>query len=155
MTATNGEKRCLPTVVIKGRYYGDKTLPSLNDAINEYARHPKAGGKMKNDCKWICIAAIRSCLKGLKVENPPIVLHYKFYEPTKGQRRDFLNVFDWADKCFEDALQDCGTIKNDNPDWVVNATHEFFYTSGEPYIEITIEERGNKNAESTEEVTVG
>ena len=149
MTLTNGETTVsnlkdstTKKVFIRGRFYGDKTLPSLNDAIAEYARHPKAGGKIKNDCKWICIAAIRKCLKGWKVTNPPIVLHYKFYEPNRGQRRDFLNIFDWADKCFEDALQDCKIIENDNPDWVINATHEFFYTENEPYIEIEIEEIG-------------
>ena len=149
MTLTNGETTVsnlkdstTKKVYIIGRFYGDKTLPSLNDAISEYARHPKAGGKMKNDCKWICIAAIRKCLKGWKVTNPPIILHYKFYEPKGGQRRDVMNIFDWADKCFEDALTACKTIENDNPDWVINATHEFFYTDGEPYIEIEIEEKG-------------
>ena len=149
MTLTNGETTVSnlkdstnKKVFIRGRFYGDKTLPSLNDAITEYARHPKAGSKMKDDCKWICIAAIRKCLKDWKVTNPPIVLHYKFYEPNRGQRRDVMNIFDWADKCFEDALTACKTIGNDNPDWVINATHEFFYTDGEPYIEIEIEEKG-------------
>lgn len=149
MTLTNGETTVsnlkdstTKKVFIRGRFYGDKTLPSLNDAISEYARHPNAGGKMKDDCKWICIAAIRKCLKGWKVTNPPIILHYKFYEPKGGQRRDVMNVYSWCDKCFEDALTACKTIGNDNPDWVINATHEFFYTDGEPYIEIEIEEKG-------------
>ena len=53
-----------------------------------------------------------------------------------------MNIFSMADKSFEDALQDCKVIENDNPDWVINATHEFFYTDGEPYIEIEIEEKG-------------
>ena len=149
MTLTNGETTVsnlkdstTKKVFIRGRFYGDKTLPSLNDAIREYSKHPKAGGRMKNDCKWICIAAIRKCLKGWKVTNPPIILHYKFYEPSRGQKRDYGNVFDWVDKCFQDALQDCKVIENDNPDWVTNFTHEFFYTDGEPYIEIEIEEKG-------------
>ena len=149
MTLTNGETTVsnlkdstTKKVFIRGRFYGDKTLPSLNDAIREYSKHPKAGGRMKDDCKWICIEAIRKCLKGYKVLNPPIILHYKFYEPNRGQRRDVMNIFDWADKCFEDALTACKTIENDNPNWVINATHEFFYTDGEPYIEIEIEEKG-------------
>lgn len=144
MIVDNGIETSSHTVVIKGAFYGDKTLPSLNDAIAEYSRHPKAGGKMKADCKWICIGAIREHLKRWKVTNPPIILHYKFYEPNRGQRRDVLNIFSWADKCFEDALQDCKVIEKDNPDWVINATHEFFYTDGEPYIKIEIEEVGRK-----------
>lgn len=151
MTLTNGETTVsnlkdstTKKVFIRGRFYGDKTLPSLNNYLAEIGRNPKAGGKMKNDCKWICIAAIRKCLKGWKVTNPPIILHYKFYEPKdhKGHRRDYMNIFAMADKSFEDALQDCKVIENDNPDWVINATHEFFYTDGEPYIEIEIEEKG-------------
>jgi len=149
MTLTNGETTVsnlkdstTKKVFIRGRFYGDKTLPSLNNYLAEIGRNPKAGGRMKNDCEWICIAAIRKCLKGWKVTNPPIVLHYKFYEPSRGQKRDYMNVFSMADKSFEDALQDCKVIENDNPDWVINATHEFFYTDGEPYIEIEIEEKG-------------
>lgn len=149
MTLTNGETTVsnlkdstTKKVFIRGRFYGDKTLPSLNNYLAEIGRNPKAGGKMKNDCKWICIAAIRKCLKGWKVTNPPIILHYKFYEPSRGQKRDYMNIYAMADKSFEDALQDCKVIENDNPDWVINATHEFFYTDGEPYIEIEIEEKG-------------
>lgn len=141
-TVSNLNSSTTKKVFIRGRFYGDKTLPSLNNYLAEIGRNPKAGGKMKNDCKWICITAIRKCLKGWKVTNPPIILHYKFYEPSKGQKRDYMNIFSMADKSFEDALQDCKVIENDNPDWVINATHEFFYTDGEPYIEIEIEEKG-------------
>ena len=132
------------TVRIEGRFYGEKTLPSLNNLLAEYGRHPNAGNKMKQDCMWICIAAIRKCLKSWKVENPPVILHYRFYEPSNGQKRDVMNVMSMADKCFEDALTKCGTIENDNPDWIINTTHEFYYTDKEPWIEIEIEEKGVK-----------
>ena len=54
-----------------------------------------------------------------------------------------MNIFSLADKFFEDALQQAGVIENDNPDWIENTTHEFFWIEEEPYIEIEIEERGN------------
>ena len=76
MTSTNGKTNHTDEpikVIIKGAYYGEKTLPSLNDLLREYGRHPNAGNKMKQDCMWICIAAIRKCLKGWKVENPPVL----------------------------------------------------------------------------------
>lgn len=129
-------------VVIKGEYYGNRTLPSLNDYLAEIGKNPKAGGKMKKDSMWICIAAIRKYLKGWKVERPPIVIHYRFYERNKGVKRDVMNIFCYCDKVFEDALQSCKVITNDNPAWVENTTHEFYWITGEPYIEIEIEEKG-------------
>lgn len=142
MTDKVGLKDSLHKVVIEGRYYGDKTFPSLNNYLAEIGKNPRAGGRMKKEYMWVCIAAIRKWLKGWKVTKPPIIIHYKFYEPNKGQKRDVMNVASIADKFFEDALQACGTIENDNPAWVANTTHDFYYTDQEPRIEIEIEERG-------------
>lgn len=130
-------------VTIKGAYYGTKTLPSLNDYLAEQGRHPKAGGKQKNDYMWVCIGAIRKCLKCWKVTNPPIILKYDFYEPKDGHARDIGNILGEADKLFEDALQACKVIGNDNPAWVIGIQGFYHQTDGEPYIEIEIEERGN------------
>ena len=146
MTSENGKTSPLngstKKVVIQGRYYGDKTFPSLNNYLAEIGKNPRAGGRMKKDYMWVCISAIRKYLKGWKVTKPPIIIHYKFYEPSKGQKRDVSNIYALVDKFFEDALQAAGTIENDNPAWVANTTHEFYYTDSEPYIEIFIEERG-------------
>ena len=131
-----------PKVTIRGEYYGNRTLPSLNDYIAEIGKNPKAGGQFKASYTKPIINAIRRCLKGWKVSNPPVILHYKFFERKKGKRRDVMNIFTLADKFFEDALQQTGTIENDNPDWVENTTHEFAWIEDEPYIEIEIEERG-------------
>lgn len=129
----------MPKVVIKGRFHGEKTMPSLNNLLAEYGKHPKAGSRLKkeqqNNCSWL----IRSQIKGWKATKP-LILHYRFFEPSKGHKRDFMNVFDCADKIIEDALQDCGVIPDDSPKWVLNATHDFYYTDDEPYIEIYLEE---------------
>ena len=132
----------MPKVVIYGAYYRGRTLPSLNDWLAEYGKNPKAGGRMKADFMNVCILFIRKSLMGWKVTKPPVILHYKFYERNKGIRRDVSNIFNFCSKVFEDALQKCGTIKNDNPDWIENFTTEFHWIDGEPYIEIEIEERG-------------
>ena len=133
-----------PKVTIRGKYYGDRTLPSLNDYLSEIGKNPKAGGKFKADYSKVCISAIRRCLRGWKVEHPPVILHYKFYESKKGHRRDVSNIFSLCAKFFEDALQKCGTIENDNPDWIENFDTEFHWIDAkeEPYIEIEIEEKG-------------
>ena len=133
-----------PKVTIRGKYHGERTLPSLNDYLNEIGRNPKAGGKFKADYEKVCISAIRRCLKGWKVTRPPVVLHYRFFESSKGKRRDVSNIFSLCAKFFEDALQQCGTIQNDNPDWIENFDTEFHWIDpkDEPYIEVIIEERG-------------
>lgn len=124
---------------IKGTFYKNKTFPSLNDYLGECAKHPQKGAKMKRDFMMVASNAIRLQLKRFAT-NKPIILHYRFFEPTKGQIRDSLNVFSFADKVIEDALQACKVIPNDNPHYVTNATHDFFYTDQEPYIEVFIEE---------------
>jgi len=135
-------KERVPKVTIRGTYYGDRTLPSLNDYLAEIGKNPKAGGRFKASYEKVCISAIRRCLRGWKVTKPPVVLHYKFYEHKKGKRRDVSNIFSLCAKFFEDALQQTQVIPNDNPDWISNFTTEFAWIDGEPYIEIEIEERG-------------
>lgn len=139
----------MPKVTIRGCYYGNRTLPSLNDYLAEIGKNPRAGGRFKSDYMKPCIGAIRRCLRGWKVTRPPVILHYKFYESKKGKRRDVMNIFTCADKFFEDALQLTGVIEDDNPDWVENTTHEFRWIDAkdEPYIEVEIEERGRNDTE--------
>lgn len=130
--------------VIKGEYYGDKTFPSLNDYLQEVARNPKDGNQMKRKFMNIVINSVRKGLGRQKVTNPPVIIHYKFYEPSKGQKRDVMNIFSVVDKFVEDALVKCGVLEDDNPKFVANTTHEFYYTDEVPFIEIEIEERGKE-----------
>ena len=73
-----------------------------------------------------------------------VTLHYIFHEPEKGQKRDHMNVFSFADKAIQVALIKCGVITADWPMYVdgIRITHEFYYTSGTPYIEVEIIELG-------------
>ena len=115
-------------VVIKGNYYGrTRTLPDLNDYLHECARHPQMGAKMKRDYQMIVCNAIRTQLPRLTITNP-IIIHYNFYEPDK--QRDKGNIFSFADKVFQDALQKCGVIKNDGWKEIDNFTHDFYHILG-------------------------
>jgi len=137
------KKDRLPKVTIRGEYFGNRTMPSLNDYLNEVGRNPKAGSKFKHDYSKPMISAIRRCLRGWKVTHPPIILHYKYYELKKGKRRDITNIHCLVAKFFEDVLQEVGVIENDNPDWIIGFTADFeWLDKGEPYIEIIFEERG-------------
>lgn len=125
--------------VISGTYYKDRTFPGLNEYIAELGRNPHAGGRLKRDYMMIASNAIRRDLKRYKV-NGPVILHYRFCEPAKGRKRDVMNVFSFADKVIEDALVKYGVLSDDDPSHMKNTTHVFEYTSGVPFIEVTIEE---------------
>ena len=61
------KKDRLPKITIRGEYYGNRTLPSLNDYLEAIAKHPKQGNKFKQDYQKPIISAIRRCLRGWKV----------------------------------------------------------------------------------------
>lgn len=130
-------------VTVKGKYFGNYCFPSLNNYLAEMGCHPQKGGRFKRQYEIVANNAIRRCLGRWKPEGR-ITLHYTFYEPKKGNKRDHMNVFSLFDKVFEDSLQACGVIPDDNPKYIEGnlITHRFVYTSGEPMVEIEIEELG-------------
>lgn len=128
-----------PKFVIKGTFYKNKTFPSLNQYISEIGKNPRAGARYKKHYVMIATNAIRRDLKGFRT-NKPVILHYVFAEPKKGTKRDRDNIFGLAAKFINDALRDCRAFPDDNPKYLVNFTHEFIYTDGEPYISVEIEE---------------
>lgn len=136
------ENCTMPKVVIAGNYYGSKTMPSLNNLLAAYGTHPKQGSALKKKFERICCDEIRTQLPNYQVDKP-IVVHYRYFEPRDGHIRDVTNVHAFCSKVFCDALQVCKVIPNDNPKYLVNETHDFFFLPekwGEPYIEIFIEE---------------
>ena len=138
----NLDRNDMPKVVIAGNYYGSKCFPSLNNLLTEYGYSPQRGNTMKRKFMNICNDEIRMQLKGYKAEKP-VIIHYRYFEPLDGHYRDFPNVHAFFSKVFCDSLQKCGIIPNDNPRFLKNETHDFFYLPekfGEPYIEVYIEE---------------
>ena len=128
-----------PEFTIRGSYCGDKCFPSLNDYLAEIGRNPRCGGQLKRQYVMLATNAIRRDLKRFRTDKP-VILHYTFAEPYKGNKRDRGNIFSLADKFIEDALRDCKVIPDDNPKYVRNFTHEFIYTDGTPFIRVEIEE---------------
>lgn len=126
-------------VRIYGRFFGKKTFPSLNNLLADYGSTPYKGNATKKLYQEICIGEIRKQLKKWKASKP-IILHYFFFEPNGGQLRDRMNVYAFADKCFEDGLVKCGVIYDDNPKYLLNTTHDFFTTDDIPGFEVYIEE---------------
>ena len=125
-------------VVVRGRYYGKvNVFPGLNDYIHACGRHPQIGGKMKRDYQMIASNAIRNQLRRLEIHNP-VRIHYSFYEATT--RRDPSNVASFFVKVFEDALQQCGVLQNDNWTWLKGYSQEFHIDKANPRVEVVIEE---------------
>lgn len=122
---------------IKGAFYGDKCFPGLNDMLHEAERHPEAYNVMKRKYQMIAVNAIRRDLRGSKA-NGMVFPIYKFYEPSKGQIRDFDNIQSAARKIINDALVKTKTIEDDKPKFLMCGTNEFYYTKGEPRIEVEL-----------------
>ena len=121
----------LPHFIIKG------TMPSLNEYLNEIGRKPQIGNKMKREYKMIASNYIRVGLRRWKATKP-VVIHYVFYEPN--MKRDHDNVFSFASKSIQDALQECGVLENDGWKQILNFTHDFYLDRVNPRIEVYIEE---------------
>ena len=127
---------------IEGRFWkNEKTFPGLNDYIHELGRNPKSGSHMKRKYEKIASDALRAVSRRKKYMGR-VTHHFRFEEPSKDQKRVHMNVFSFANKVIEDALQKCGVIPDDSPVFVVGSriTHEFLYTDGTPWIEVEIEE---------------
>lgn len=134
--------------VIEGKYYGENTLPDLNNYIHECSRHPQCGAKMKRESMMIAANAIRKQLPKLKI--PGMVhIHYRYYESSK--RRDKSNVASMAVKVIEDALQKCGVLSNDGWANISGYSQDFFVDKENPRIEVTIKEVKGENEECQEE----
>ena len=125
--------------IIKGAYYGDKCFPGLDDLLHEAERHPKAYNDMKRRFQKIAIDAIRRDLRGVKTKGRVFPI-YKFYEPSKGQIRDYDNIQSAARKIINDALVKTQTIKDDKPQYLLFGMNEFYYTKDAPKIEVHLVE---------------
>lgn len=113
------------------------TLPNLNDYIAAERTNRHKGAKMKADSGNIVAAAIGQRLKGVRIENP-VYMKYTWYEPNK--RRDKDNVSSFGRKVIQDALVQCGALKDDGWKYVVGFSDRFEVDRKNPRIEVAIRE---------------
>lgn len=125
-----------------------KKMPNLNDLIKAERTKVKTrnggfftmGAKMKKEWQRYIEVYIRKDLLGQKVEKPFIV-HFEYYEPD--YRRDIGNVHATCEKFTMDALQEVGTIPNDNQKWYKGFTACFSVDKLNPRVEVFIQEIEN------------
>ena len=126
------------TFRIKGTHWKENCLPSLNDLLSEMGRHPMAYNRLKSSLEKIVISSIRRDLGPWRATKR-ISLDIVWGEKNKGVKRDFDNVIGAGRKIINDAMVKNGTIKDDNPKYLLYGKNKFVYTSS-PYIEVIIRE---------------
>ena len=122
-----------------------KKTPSLNEYISaERIRIKTKNGKlltkgaiMKRQWQNDIGVYILNQLRNVTIEKP-IIVHYHYFEENK--KRDIGNIHAPFQKFCEDALQDCGTIANDNQNGIVGFTATFDVDKENPRIEVELEE---------------
>lgn len=105
-------------VVIKGK------LPSLNDYIEAERTNRHIAAKMKRETDQLICWQI----KQMKTVKEKIRIRFIWHEETK--RRDPDNVA-FAKKFILDAMQKCGKLKNDNPEWIAGFQDDYIYGNGQ------------------------
>ena len=124
--------------IIDGIHYkSNRTFPALNDFIGAMNRNRFIGAQMKKKYERVANEAIKSQLKGLRIKEQ-VFIEYVYYEADK--RRDKSNINAFAVKIIEDALQDCGILKNDGWDNIAGYSQYFMIDKKNPRIEVIIRE---------------
>lgn len=120
----------------------NKTFPikGLNELLAgrmyDY-RTKKYHNKVKSDNDRVCCVAIRRDLKGVKLKTP---IRCTYYIYAQDKRHDRNNLESATTKSFLDALQQCGCIKSDGFDYVLDSVFYSDVCQENPRIEVIIEE---------------
>nr|WP_315104208.1 hypothetical protein [uncultured Catonella sp.] len=124
--------------VIDGIHYKrNRTFPAFNDYIKTMNYNRFVGAQLKKKYERVANEAIIRQLKGVRIEKK-VFIEYTYYEADK--RRDKSNINAFAVKVIEDALQDCGVLKNDGWDNIAGYSQHFKIDSKNPRIEVLIRE---------------
>ena len=112
------------------------TLPTLNQYIAAERSNRYKAAKMKRDAEERIAIAVRQCMRGVHIDNP-VQLDYLWV--TKDKRTDRDNIA-FAKKFVQDALVQCGVLKDDGWKYVVGFSDRFEVDKDDPHIEVLIKE---------------
>lgn len=113
------------------------TLPNLNDYIAAERINRYKGAKMKADSENIVVVSIRQCMRGVRIDKP-VFMEYRWIEPSR--RRDKDNISSFGRKVIQDALVQCGVLKDDGWKHIVGFSDKFEVDKENPRIEVLIKE---------------
>lgn len=111
-------------------------LANLNDYVNACRTNRIKGNRIRRENQDICVWEIKSQLKRIHIDKP-VILHFAWYE--RNRKRDHDNVSSFGRKVIQDALVECGILKDDGWDYIVGFTDEFYIDNRNPRIEVEIE----------------
>ena len=112
-------------------------LCGLNDYISAERTNRHKGAKMKASNGDMVAVAIRKCMRGVRIEKP-VFMEYLWIEPNR--RRDKDNISSFGRKVIQDALVQCGVLKDDGWKYVVGFSDKFDVGKDNPRIEDLIRE---------------
>lgn len=112
-------------------------LNNLNDYIAVCRTNPYAGAKMKAKNEQVVKYAIYEQLHGVQIA-APVMMDYTWVEPNK--RRDLDNISSFGRKVIQDALVECGVLKNDGWKEIRGFSDSFKVDKENPGIEVEIKE---------------
>lgn len=116
------------------------TIPGTLSSLNKYIEAERAnrykGASLKRTNEKSIAVAIKQCLKGIEIKKP-VEMHYLWIVPNKKTDRD--NVA-FAKKFVQDALVQCGVLKDDGWKHIVGFSDRFEVDRENPRIEVLIKE---------------
>ncbi len=109
----------------------------MNEFIECQRANRYMGGKCKREAQDIVIKYVRRDLPGVKIKRP-VYITYHWYEPNR--KRDLDNIAGFGHKVIQDAMVECGLLKNDG--WAeITGFRDYFYVDKEyPRIEVELRE---------------
>ena len=113
-------------------------MAGMNELISANRTHPQKGNKLKHDAQNVISFYVAKELRHVHIENP-VVIHYRFFEPNR--RRDLDNISGFFHKVCQDALVECGILKNDGWEYISGYTDDFFIDQKNPRIEVDLVEQ--------------
>lgn len=126
--------------VIIGSQNGKFPLKGLNELLNGRLynfRTKKYHNSVKSENDKVCRLAIQKYMRGVKIDKP---IRCTYYIYAQDKRHDRNNLESATTKSFLDALQQCGCIKSDGFDYVLDSVFHSDVCQENPRIEVIIEE---------------
>ena len=109
-------------------------LPGLNDYISALDRGKYIGASLKKEWQRLVAFELKRQIK--EPLKPPVHINYYWFEASK--RRDKDNISAFGRKIIQDALVDCGILKNDGWAFIDSFSDYFIVDKQKPRVEIEV-----------------
>lgn len=119
------------------RFRIDGRLPGMNEFIEKQRTNRYVGAKLKREAQDVVAHYIQKHLPKVKIKKP-VYITYHWYELNK--RRDLDNIAGFGHKVIQDAMVECGLIKNDGWNEITGFRDYFYVDKQFPRIDVELRE---------------